>query len=96
MYQLRQGKKSGKSKRSLYIRLIYLGAVNGLVLFAVETEPDEQAVRILNRSLYRPVKVPVKINYDADVLEWFRSFGKGCQTRINAALREYMIAHSGS
>ena len=49
--------------------------------------------KLLNRSLYRPVKIPVKINYDADVLEWFRSFGKGYQTRINMALREYMLAH---
>jgi uncharacterized protein (DUF4415 family) len=50
--------------------------------------------KLLNRSLYRPVKIPVKINYDADVLEWFRSFGKGYQTRINAALREYMLTHA--
>jgi uncharacterized protein (DUF4415 family) len=49
--------------------------------------------KLLNRSLYRPVKVPVKINYDADVLEWFRSFGKGYQTRINMVLREYMLTH---
>ena len=51
--------------------------------------------KLLNRSLYRPVKIPVKINYDADVLEWFRSFGKGYQTRMNAALREYMLSHGG-
>ena len=51
--------------------------------------------KLLNRSLYRPVKVPVKINYDADVLEWFRSFGKGYQTRMNAVLREYMLSHFG-
>ena len=51
--------------------------------------------KLLNRSLYRPVKVPVKMNYDADVLEWFRSFGKGYQTRMNAALREYMLSHCG-
>ena len=50
--------------------------------------------KLLNRSLYRPVKIPVKINYDADVLEWFRSFGKGYQTRINTVLREYMLSHS--
>ena len=49
--------------------------------------------KLLNRSLYRPVKIPVKINYDADVLEWFRSFGKGYQTKMNAALREYMLTH---
>ena len=47
--------------------------------------------KLLNRSLYRPRKVPVKINYDADVLEWFRSFGKGYQSRMNAVLREYML-----
>ena len=50
--------------------------------------------KLLNRSLYKPVKIPVKINYDADVLEWFRSFGKGYQTRMNKALREYMLSHS--
>jgi uncharacterized protein (DUF4415 family) len=49
--------------------------------------------KLLNRSLYRPIKVAVKINYDADVLEWFKSFGKGYQTRMNSALREYMSAY---
>ena len=49
--------------------------------------------RRMRHKMYRPVKVPVKINYDADVLEWFRSFGKGYQTKMNAALREYMLAH---
>ncbi|GAB7141406.1 BrnA antitoxin family protein [Deferribacterales bacterium RsTz2092] len=47
--------------------------------------------KLLNRSLYKPVKVAVKVNYDADVLEWFRSSGKGYQTRMNSALREYMM-----
>jgi len=69
------------------VRWIFLGAVAGIVLFVVETESDipaltqEQLVRfvparLLYRSLYRPVKIPVKINYDADILEWFRSFGR--------------------
>jgi uncharacterized protein (DUF4415 family) len=49
--------------------------------------------KLLNRSLYRPVKVPVKVNYDADILEWFKSFGKGYQTRMNSALREYMLSN---
>ena len=49
--------------------------------------------RMVRKTLYKPVKVPVKINYDADVLEWFRSFGKGYQTRMNAALREYMLSY---
>ena len=52
--------------------------------------------KLLNRSLYKPVKISVKINYDADILEWFRSFGKGYQTRMNSALREYMLSHCGN
>jgi uncharacterized protein (DUF4415 family) len=38
-----------------------------------------------------PVKVPVSIKIDADVLSWFKSKGRGYQTRINAALREAML-----
>ena len=51
------------------------------------------AAKLLNRGLYRPRKVPLKVNYDADVIEWFRSFGKGYQTKMNTALREYMLTH---
>jgi len=37
-----------------------------------------------------PIKKPVTIRLDADVLEWFRSQGPGYQTRINRLLRRYM------
>lgn len=30
---------------------------------------------------------------DPDVLAWFKSLGKGYQTRVNAVLRSYMEAH---
>jgi len=38
-------------------------------------------------------KVPVTINVDADVLEWFRAQGEEFQQRINAALRIYAERH---
>lgn len=38
-------------------------------------------------------KPRISIRLDADVLEWFKSHGKGYQTRINAVLRTYMDAH---
>jgi uncharacterized protein (DUF4415 family) len=38
-----------------------------------------------------PVKVPLSIKIDADVLAWFKSKGKGYQTRINKALRDAMM-----
>lgn len=37
-------------------------------------------------------KMPITIRLDVDVLEWYRSLGKGYQTRINAILRMYMEA----
>ena len=37
-----------------------------------------------------PVKVSLSIKLDADVLAWFKSQGKGYQTRINKALRGVM------
>ena len=37
-----------------------------------------------------PVKVSLSIKIDADVLAWFKSKGKGYQTRINKALRNVM------
>ena len=38
-----------------------------------------------------PVKVPLSIKIDADVLAWFKSKGRGYQTRINKALRSVMM-----
>ena len=38
-----------------------------------------------------PVKVSLSIKIDADVLAWFKSKGKGYQTRINKALRDLML-----
>jgi uncharacterized protein (DUF4415 family) len=37
-------------------------------------------------------KVDLHMRVDGDVLDWFRSGGKGYQTRINAVLRSY-VAH---
>jgi uncharacterized protein (DUF4415 family) len=39
---------------------------------------------------YRPIKRPVTIRVDADVLAWFKRQGRGYQTRINKLLREAM------
>jgi len=38
-----------------------------------------------------PVKVSLSIKIDADILAWFKSSGKGYQTRINKALRDVMM-----
>lgn len=38
-------------------------------------------------------KQAVTIRLDRDVVEWFKSQGKGYQTRMNAVLRTYMKTH---
>ena len=37
--------------------------------------------------MYRPIKKPVTLRLDADVIAWFKAQGRGYQTRINRALR---------
>jgi len=39
-------------------------------------------------------KAQITLRLDSDVLEWFKSQGKGYQTRINSVLRTYKQAHS--
>ena len=46
-------------------------------------------------AVYRPVKRLTSLRLDADLLEWFKRDGEGYQTRINAALREYVERHQG-
>lgn len=43
---------------------------------------------------YRPIKKPVTIRVDADVLAWLKREGQGYQTRINKLLREAMEGKS--
>jgi uncharacterized protein (DUF4415 family) len=39
---------------------------------------------------YRPIKKPLTIRLDADVIAWLKGQGKGYQTRINGLLRSAM------
>jgi uncharacterized protein (DUF4415 family) len=39
---------------------------------------------------YKPIKKPITLRLDADVLAWFRREGRHYQTRINGALRRVM------
>lgn len=66
------------------------------------TDPDAPEVKDWSRAqrgvmfqrFYRPEKRSVTIRLDADIINWFsRPTADGYQTRINAALREYIEAH---
>lgn len=43
-----------------------------------------------------PLKQPVTLRLDSDVVAWFKSQGQGYQTRINKLLRAYMENQQGN
>lgn len=59
-----------------------------------EITPEKFAKAVVRQGLPREKsKSQVTLRIDSDVLEWFKSQGKGYQTKINSLLRAYMEAH---
>lgn len=56
---------------------------------------EEQFRRGIRGLFYRPLKKPVTIRLDADVIEWLKQGGRGYQTKANALLRREMIRSLG-
>jgi len=52
---------------------------------------ESRADRDQTEEWYRPRKKPVTLRLDADVIAWFKTSGKGYQTRINRELRRVMM-----
>jgi uncharacterized protein (DUF4415 family) len=66
---------------------------------AIAEDPD--AAPMLDEAWFRkaelviPTKVATSIRVDGDVMDWFKTQGRGWQTRMNAVLRAYAKAHGG-
>ncbi|MCS6994240.1 MAG: BrnA antitoxin family protein [Anaerolineales bacterium] len=59
-----------------------------------ELTPEMFAKAVVKRGLkVKKNKAQLTIRVDQDVLTWFKSQGRGYQTRINSLLRAYMEAH---
>ena len=59
-----------------------------------EITPEMFAKAVVRRGLpVTKTKTQVTLRIDSDVLEWFKSQGRGYQTQINQLLRAYMEAH---
>ena len=59
-----------------------------------EITPELFAKAIVRRGLPTAKnKAQVTLRIDSDVLEWFKSQGRGYQTQIDALLRSYMEAN---
>ena len=59
-----------------------------------EITPEMFARAVVRRNVpVTKAKTQVTLPIDNDVLEWFKSRGKGYQAQINQLLRAYMEAH---
>lgn len=68
---------------------------DALPLTGAEWEAAKPLARIGRPPKTAPKKVPTTIRFDADVLDALKASGKGWQTRVNEAVREWIKAHPG-
>ncbi len=67
-------------------------------LAKIEASASGKRPRYLPQELagmYKPLKKPVTLRLDADILAYFQRGGRGYQTRINLALRKVMMEERG-
>lgn len=57
---------------------------------ASKSRPSVSLHNMRISDFYRPLKKPITVRVDADVLAWFKKDGRRYQTRINRALRSVM------
>jgi len=57
--------------------------------------PEQIVARRRGRPQVESPKVPTTIRFDSDVLEALKATGKGWQTRVNEAMREWVKRHKG-
>ena len=75
--RVKKGRKASRQKKTIS-------------LSASAEEPKRRFSIPERMEWYRPIKKPVTLRVDADVLAWFKKSGRGYQTRINRALRKLM------
>lgn len=69
---------------------------NEIDIADIPEAPAENWAVAMKSNLYKPLKKPVTLRLDSDVIEWFKGRAKsgGYQTEINSVLRRY-AAESG-
>lgn len=96
---MRSAHERGESKTDL--ALLHQHKLSGIEPEDDEDSPDATLLMreaIVQRRAGRPAgfgnKEQVAIRFDKDILEAFRSTGRGWQTRMNEALKEWLKEHA--
>jgi uncharacterized protein (DUF4415 family) len=74
---VKKGRKAGRQEKTIS-------------LSASAEEPKRRFSLPERMEWYKPLKKPVTMRLDADVIAWFKKLGRGYQTRINRELRKMM------
>jgi uncharacterized protein (DUF4415 family) len=88
------------SEKSTIVRLSHDEIVKMSELPENQTRADAPEAESLGEGFWDNAKVvmprgktSVHLRLDSDIVEWFKSNGKGHLTRMNSVLREYVQAH---
>jgi uncharacterized protein (DUF4415 family) len=88
--------KKGRSEQQLRAELVAVEAMPDADIDTSDIPEVADWSGAVRGRFYRPVKQLLSVRLDSDVVAWFKSSGEGYQTRINAALREYVASHSST
>ncbi|MEO5376685.1 MAG: BrnA antitoxin family protein [Magnetococcus sp. DMHC-6] len=86
-------------------RKIYLPTIeeDNAINIGIISDPDTMEVSDADFNKLKPIhgrstgngtKISTTVRFDADIIAAFRSSGKGWQTRMNNALRDWLQSHS--
>jgi uncharacterized protein (DUF4415 family) len=75
-----------------YVKRMSDEEIEARALADPDNPPTDEAFWKYAKIVWPEKKKLTALRLDPDVLAWFRSHGKGYQTRINAVLRAYMKA----
>ena len=84
-------KKLTSSERQKELKAIAATTDDRIDMSDIPELTEEQLSRAVRGQMYRPLKKPVTMRLDADVIEWLKEDGRGYQTKANALLRKEML-----
>jgi len=95
MHKLKAGTRIPNAKEDAVITKAAKADPDATPYTDAEWKKAKSQVRV-GRPKIESTKVFTGIRLDPDVIDTFRATGKGWQTRMNAALREWLKTHSPS
>lgn len=84
-------KKLTRKQRQKELDRIASISDDGINLSDIPELTEPQLKSAVRGQMYRPIKKPVTMRLDADIIDWLRRDGPGYQTKANALLRQEMI-----